>query len=153
MLIHYYVNAKEKEAKSELRDHQKEKHKDETFKGNDEFADIMNKLSQFKNGELDPEDPANYEDGFGAEGEDSDFEEPNELIFTAGDLELYDSPLEKVDSAIYFKQVMEEIDQNDNAFYEQLVGCISSEDKLKLKNDFIRNDELLKIEKSNQENE
>lgn len=155
MLIHSYVNAKEKEIKKELKDNNMLKPKDEAFKENDELADIMNKINQLKKNDQDhtAKDDDDFDDYYDhdGEGDDSDYTEHDEMIFTAGDLELYDSPLEKVDAPIYFKNVMEELQTADSEFYSQVVGHISKSQIEQLQNDYAKNEELLKLEKSEEE--
>ena len=156
-LIDAYVNSKEKEITKEIRETTQMKNRvDKGFEDDDEFRDIIAKLKEIKKKEGDlftqPDgQKENKDDDYDGEGEfddedDSDFDE-GDVILTAQDLELYDSPLEKVDAPIYFRNIMGELQQTIPELYELLVSMVSNEDKKKLERNFSKNEELLKLEK------
>ena len=62
----------------------------------DEFQKIKQKLTKFKNGELDS---AESDD----DDEDSDYE------FTCGDMSLYDSTLDSIDELLFLKDTLDAI--------------------------------------------
>lgn len=150
MLINTYVNAKEKEIKKEMKEANEMKKYNDLGFDEEEFRNIMAKLKEVKKsqGKLFDVPPAEGEDDddFGDEG-DSEYDVGEELIFTAGDLELYDSPLEKIDAPIYFKNVMEQLQGSNPELYETLVAALSPEQNEQLTHNFAKNEELLKIEK------
>mmetsp|Transcript_35269 Transcript_35269/g.40726 ORF Transcript_35269/g.40726 Transcript_35269/m.40726 type:complete len:166 (-) Transcript_35269:55-552(-) len=158
LLINTYVRAKEKEIKSELIEATKMKKLDEKgFEDDSEFRSILEQLKECrkKHGDLftEPESKQHDEDDEGEfeDVDDDDYDPADEMILTAGDLELYDSPLEKVDAPIYFKNVMEEIQANIPDLYESLVSMLTKDQIQQLENNFSKNEELLKLEKSSEE--
>jgi hypothetical protein len=151
VLIDTYVTSKEKEINKEVKEATQMKNiADRGFEDEDEFVNIMSKLKEIRKNEGKLFDAPAEEGGDDDEDDedfDSDYEPGDELLFTAGDLELYDSPLEKVDAPIYFKNVMDHLQTHNKELYDMLVGTLSEEHNEQLKKNFIKNEELLKIEK------
>jgi len=116
------------------------------YNDEDEFRQIMTKLQEIKKTEGKLFDGAD-QDYDGEDGEDSEYDVGDELLFTAGDLELYDSPLEKVDAPIYFKNVMDTLNTQNPELYTLLTSTITAEQNTQLTNNFTKNEELLKLEK------
>ena len=113
----------------------------------DEFREILDKLREIKKAEGKLID-FNEDD---EEDEDSEYEVGDELIYTAGDLELYDSPLEKIDAPIYFKNVMDTLSAQNPELYQLLVSEITPEQNEQLMKNFEKNEELLKLQKNEEE--
>lgn len=154
VLIDTYVRAKEKEIKKEIKEANKMKQiNDQGFDDEDEFITIMAKLKDIKKnqGKLFDLGDEDDEEGFEGDEEGSEYDVGDELIYTAGDLELYDSPLEKVDAPIYFKNVMDHLNTTNPELYNMLVATITAEQNEQLNQNFAKNEELLKLEKSSDE--
>lgn len=149
VLVDTYVTSKEKEINKEVKEATQMKTLAiQGFEDEDEFRNIMSKLKEIRKteGKLFDIPPEDDDEDNEDEGE-SDYEPGDELLFTAGDLELYDSPLEKVDAPIYFKNVMDHLHTHNKELYDMLVGTLSEEHNEQLKKNFIKNEELLKLEK------
>jgi hypothetical protein len=115
------------------------------YNDEDEFREILEKLREIKKAEGKLIDFNEDED---EEDEDSEYEVGDELIYTAGDLELYDSPLEKIDAPIYFKNVMDTLSSQNPELYHILVSEITHEQNEQLLKNFDKNEELLKLQKN-----
>lgn len=142
VLIDSYVRAKEKEINEELDDAVKMgEFENQGIEDAEEFKEIVRKLKDIKQKEGKLMD-------FGVEDtyeEEDETEFGDELIYTAGDLELYDSPLEKVDAPIYLKNVMGELQSSNLEMYNMLMSCLSEEQTQQLAKNLEKNEELSKL--------
>lgn len=147
VLIDTYVTAKEKEINKEMKEaNQMRQLNNEGYEDEEEFRNIMAKLKEIKKTEGKLIDFGN-DGGDDEDEDDEDYDLGDELIYTAGDLELYDSPLEKVDAPIYFKNIMDHLQSANPELYTMLVGTITPEQNQQLVSNFEKNEKLLKIEK------
>ena len=53
--------------------------------------------------------------------DEDDFDDMDDELWALGDLQLYDSPLEKKDAVLYFKDVLSNLETNNKPVYERIL--------------------------------